>query len=104
MLKDDILTFLKANKANLQKAGIEKVGLFGSFARGDFGENSDIDIVVLADKERFLGRLGDFGASVFLDEFRAKVSEKFQKNVDILDFYSAEKLAQNNIVKGAIYA
>lgn len=36
----------------------EEIILFGSFARGDFSEASDIDLVVIADwKEEFLDRI-----------------------------------------------
>jgi len=37
----------------------EEIILFGSFARGDFNEGSDVDILVIADwKECFLDRIG----------------------------------------------
>jgi predicted nucleotidyltransferase len=37
----------------------ERVILFGSFARGDFHEGSDIDLIVVLDtNERFVDRLG----------------------------------------------
>ncbi|MBI5036148.1 nucleotidyltransferase domain-containing protein [Candidatus Micrarchaeota archaeon] len=37
----------------------EKILLFGSFARGDYHEKSDVDLVVVADfKERFFERIG----------------------------------------------
>ncbi|MBI5036391.1 nucleotidyltransferase domain-containing protein [Candidatus Micrarchaeota archaeon] len=36
---------------------VEKIILFGSFARGDFSEASDIDLLVIGDfRERFLER------------------------------------------------
>lgn len=42
-----ILQILKENKPVLQKRyPISELGLFGSFARGDYNENSDIDILV----------------------------------------------------------
>ena len=45
--KADILETLKANKSKLvEKYSISELGLFGSFARNDFDENSDIDILV----------------------------------------------------------
>ena len=43
----DILETLRANKAKLtQKYAISELGIFGSFARGDYNEQSDIDILV----------------------------------------------------------
>lgn len=45
--KDKILAILRQNKAVLAaKYPITELGLFGSFARGDFDAHSDIDILV----------------------------------------------------------
>lgn len=45
--KEQILEVLKANKAELErKYPIAELGLFGSYARGDANEQSDIDILV----------------------------------------------------------
>lgn len=42
-----ILAILKKSKPDLQKRyPISELGLFGSYARGDFNEKSDIDILV----------------------------------------------------------
>jgi predicted nucleotidyltransferase len=42
-----ILAILKAKKAYLQERyPISELGIFGSYARGDFNEKSDIDILV----------------------------------------------------------
>ena len=42
-----ILQILKAKKPELEtKYMISELGLFGSYARGDFNERSDIDILV----------------------------------------------------------
>ena len=43
----DILTKLEANEAFIKsKFGVKKIGIFGSFARGDSGEQSDVDVLV----------------------------------------------------------
>lgn len=43
----------------VRKLRPEKIILFGSLARGDFNEGSDVDILVIADwKEDFLDRIG----------------------------------------------
>jgi len=43
----EILEILSAKKAELQtRYPISELGLFGSYARGDFNEDSDIDILV----------------------------------------------------------
>ena len=50
MTKDEILVFLKTQKVFLQhKYGVLSIGLFGSYARGDYHENSDIDLFIYGD-------------------------------------------------------
>jgi predicted nucleotidyltransferase len=50
----DIIKILRENKAMLkQNYSVTKLGLFGSYVRGDNSENSDIDI--LADFEKSPG-------------------------------------------------
>ncbi|MDA8272213.1 MAG: nucleotidyltransferase family protein [Deltaproteobacteria bacterium] len=45
--KDEILQILKQHKEELyKKYGVEEIGLFGSFARGEETDKSDIDILV----------------------------------------------------------
>lgn len=44
---EQILEILKSKKTDLQKKyPISELGLFGSYARGDYNEKSDIDILV----------------------------------------------------------
>lgn len=98
-----ILEYLSEIKPHLKKDGINGIGLFGSYADGYADENSDIDIVVLADKEKFLGRLHAFKALDYLDKLKNKISKHFNKPVDICDFYSKQEIEKSKIVKGAIY-
>jgi predicted nucleotidyltransferase len=45
--KQNIIEILKKYKGRLfQKYGIKELAVFGSVSRGDFNENSDIDILV----------------------------------------------------------
>jgi predicted nucleotidyltransferase len=45
--RQEILAMLKNKKPDLEKLySVSELGLFGSFARGDFGKDSDIDIFV----------------------------------------------------------
>ncbi|PKK81354.1 MAG: nucleotidyltransferase [Thermoplasmata archaeon HGW-Thermoplasmata-2] len=43
---DDIIATLKRNKKVLRKYGIRKIGIFGSYVRGEQKKRSDIDILV----------------------------------------------------------
>ncbi len=44
---------LKAHSADLKKFGIRRIGLFGSHARGDDTQSSDLDFVVEFTKKTF---------------------------------------------------
>ncbi|QKF65200.1 nucleotidyltransferase family protein [Campylobacter corcagiensis] len=103
LTKKDILKYLSEIKPRLQKDGIKEIGLFGSYAKDYADEYSDIDIVILADKKEFLERLTAFKAINYLEDLRIKISKKFNKSVDMCDFYSEKEIKEDKIVKGAIY-
>ncbi len=42
----DILNFLTQHKVELRRYNIKRIGLFGSYARNNASENSDIDFLV----------------------------------------------------------
>jgi len=67
--KDIILNTLHIQKGELKKYGVQRIGLFGSFVRGENTNDSDIDLLVDFDKEkktlRNLVHLGDFLENIF---------------------------------------
>jgi uncharacterized protein len=44
--KQDILHVLDQNRSHLRTLGVKKIGLFGSFLRGEQRSDSDIDLLV----------------------------------------------------------
>jgi predicted nucleotidyltransferase len=44
--KEYILTTIRENKKELLRFGILKIGLFGSYVRGDESDKSDIDLLI----------------------------------------------------------
>ncbi len=44
--RDYILSKLKSKKAEISGFGIKAIGIFGSYARNEQSENSDIDILI----------------------------------------------------------
>jgi len=46
MRKNEILRVLRENKEKLKEFGVKRIGIFGSFIRGEVTEKSDIDVVV----------------------------------------------------------
>ena len=62
VLNDEIvLQKIKENEDEIRRYGVSRVGLFGSFARGEQEEGSDVDLLVEFDKGKKLsGILLDF--------------------------------------------
>ncbi len=44
--KQDILNILHANRDRLQVLGVKRIGLFGSYVRGEQHPGSDVDLLV----------------------------------------------------------
>ncbi len=51
--KPQIINLVRKNKDLYNKYGVKKIGLFGSYVRGDNKPNSDIDILVEFDSVTF---------------------------------------------------
>ncbi len=50
--KQEILTALSENHARIRALGVKRLGLFGSFVRGQQGADSDVDFLVEFDPGR----------------------------------------------------
>ena len=90
MDRDYILSLLKVYYlCNKVRFGIERIGLFGSFARNEGGKDSDIDILISLNRPNLLtyaliaGQLETvFGRRVDLISFKAKLKDDFRKQID----------------------
>jgi predicted nucleotidyltransferase len=54
-MADDVIAILRAHEAELRAAGIKRLSLFGSVARGGAGPDSDVDLAVELDREARIG-------------------------------------------------
>lgn len=96
--KDQILFFLNQNKQILlERYHIVKIGLFGSYARGDQNINSDIDLLVEFEE-----------GTQNLFELKQQIKNFFQENlhleVDICREKYIKPRFKNSILKETIYA
>lgn len=69
-----ILNVLKENLEELQSFGVERIGLFGSFLRGDANEESDLDFLVVFEEDTFDDYMG---LKLFLEDL-------FDRSVDLV--------------------
>lgn len=81
MDKDAVIAKLKAHEGELRAAGVQALSLFGSVARGDANEQSDVDVVVQLDDD-VMGRGFDYFGS--LAALKEKLESILGKPVDIV--------------------
>ena len=95
MTKDEILNELSNNKRYIeQNFEVDKIGLFGSYAKGKQTEDSDIDIYVEFRHKTFDNLAGLWN---FLEEL-------YQKKIDIFHKHkNNNKVIISNIQKDVIY-
>ena len=99
MTKDGILETLRSHRARLAfEFGVQRIGLFGSYAKGEQDEASDIDL--LAEFERPPG--------LKFVEFTEYLESLFGKSVDVLTPAGVQAIRNpqvaRNIQKTVIYA
>ncbi len=76
MNKRAVIKILRDNMDNIRKFGVKRIGIFGSAARDELREDSDIDIVVEFEKGK--ATFENFGGIV---EFLEKL---FNREIDLL--------------------
>src|ERR1700739_1880107 len=94
MKRDEAITELKEHEAELRKLGVEPLYLFGSTARGEAGEDSDVDLFF--DYER--GKLGLFE----LMDVKEEASRILGRKADIMTRDSLHKVLRSRIEASAL--
>lgn len=95
MTTNELIVNLRKLKNELhEQFGIEEIALFGSYARGEATDESDVDIAILQ------MHLKDAFAIIDAREYLMKM---LNKNVDIGTFKSMKTFIKNRIKKDFIY-
>src|SRR5271166_2271947 len=94
MLRDEAIRKLREHEAELRRLGVEHLYLFGSTARGEAGENSDVDLFF--DYER--GKLGLFE----LMDVKERASTILGRKADIMTRDSLHKVLRPRIEASAL--
>ena len=81
MNKDRILAGLRAHKTELEAAGAAKISIFGSLARGEATESSDVDLLIRLSPENSEGGFVYFGR---LEALKQRLQEILGCSVDIV--------------------
>lgn len=95
MKREEVIEVLKHLKPELEeKYGVKKIGLFGSYAQGQYGKDSDLDLVVELDKPDLLTLIG----------IKQTVEEKLRIRVDIVRYRERmNRTLKKRIDKDAVY-
>ena len=96
MTKTDIMDFLRSHKEEMhEKFGLVKIGLFGSYVRGEQREDSDIDLAVeIESSNKFRSFFG----------LKAYLEDSLQKKVDLGIENSIKPIVRDYIEKEIEYA
>jgi predicted nucleotidyltransferase len=101
MKHDEIIARLRAHELELRAAGVRSLALFGSAARGDQRDDSDIDVVVrLSDEARREG----FAYFGWLDSLSLRLAEILHRPVDVVAEPVRKERLQHEIEKDRIIA
>ncbi|MCX6277922.1 MAG: nucleotidyltransferase domain-containing protein [Bacteroidetes bacterium] len=98
LTRNEILSYLRDNKTIFRdKFGILKIGIFGSYAREEQTEQSDIDILIemTSDNENI------FAKRLQLKELLMK---RFARNVDVCHEQAIKPIFRDLVFKDALYA
>jgi predicted nucleotidyltransferase len=94
MNRDDAIAVLRAHEAELKRLGVEHLYLFGSTARGQAGEDSDVDLF-------FDYQKGKFGLFDLMD-VRERTSSILGRKADIMTRDSLHKMLRERIEISAV--
>ena len=88
-MKYDIKTIQLKALPVLKKYNIARAGIFGSYARGDYKRNSDVDIIIELPK----------GFGFEFVGIKLELESKLKKKVDLLTYNSIHPLLKERILK-----
>ncbi len=94
MKRDDAISRLRAHEADLKRLGVEHLYLFGSTARGEARDDSDVDLFF--DYER-----GKFGLYELMD-VQERAADILGRKTDIMTRDSLHKLLRPAIEASAV--
>ena len=89
----DIISLLETNRDAIRDYGVRELGVFGSFARGEQTEKSDVDVLVDLEKHTFRAYMD---LLFFLENL-------FGRKVDLVMKDTIKPIIKNRILAETIY-
>lgn len=91
--RSEIFRLLESNQDKIKSFGVKRLGIFGSVARDEQTENSDVDVLVELEKETFRGYMG---LLLFLEDL-------FGRKVDLAIKDSIKPRIKDRVLSETIY-
>jgi uncharacterized protein len=92
--KEEILKTLEDNREEIRECGVDSLALFGSFARGEGKDTSDLDFVVEFNKKSF---------DAYMD-LKELLERLFNRKVDLVISDAVKPRLRSSILAEAIHA
>ena len=89
----EILSLLEENRDEIKKFGVTEIGVFGSVARDEQSETSDVDVLVELERKTF----NDYMNLLFFLE------DLFESKVDLVMKGTIKPLIKDRILSETIY-
>ena len=94
---ESALATLRAHAPELRARGVAHAAIFGSVARGDANEKSDVDVLLELDHEKRISLFGYAGLC-------ADIENLFAAKVDVVNAKTVKPRYRESILGEAVYA
>jgi len=98
----DVISKLQTLKPQLESNGFIIDGVVGSYAHGDYTEESDVDILYHVEK-KFMELNEGFSAFSKLAEIKDFLTEKLAKDVDLIASNNLSKTAKKYMLEKVLH-
>jgi hypothetical protein len=94
---DGVLTALRSHESELRRFGVSHASVFGSVARGEATDASDVDVLVELDDRRPIGIFEYARLKLYISEILDGVG-------DVVNRKTLKPLLRDNILRDAVHA
>jgi uncharacterized protein len=97
MRRDEVINKLRAHEAELKDAGILRLAIFGSVARGDNSPDSDVDLLAEFDKTKHYTLLT-------MGRLESRLADLLGARVDLSSPEWLKESVKNQVLREAVFA
>jgi len=101
-MNNDLYIKISEMKRKYEQEGFIILGVYGSFARGEDSEKSDVDILYEL-KPDFIDSYGGLGAVERIEEIRQEMEKEFGREIDLACRSSLNRVNKKYILSEVVY-